>query len=1333
MANEFQFEIFLSHSAKDKAVVRPLAERLRKDGLKVWFDEWVLKPGDSIPAKIEAGLEHSRVLVLCMSANAFGSDWAQLEAGTFRFRDPLNKERRFIPLRLDDAPIKGSLAQFLYINWRPADREQEYARLVELCRQPLKPVTGEAEVVVEASAVEVVQLSSYRSRINAYAFSADGKRAVSGSDDRTVRLWDLETGLCKAVLNGHKDEVWSVAYRHDHKFVLSGSKDKTVRLWDLMTGHCLRIFEGHRRYIESVRWSSNGQLAASGSGDRSIRLWDVETGQCVRVLEGHKSNVWSVAWCQDQCLLLSGSHDNTIRLWDADIGYCLHVFEGHTDGVTGVVFNADASKALSASKDNSVRVWDLVAGRCLHVMEGHTAGVYSIACSPKSPLAVSGSDDGTVRVWDFRVGSCLRVLKGHNAEVKTVAWSADGRRAFSGDHRGGIRLWNLSELAPEAQAPKVIVPGLALVPQQVQYSNAKVLLVGDTSSGKTGLTERLAHDRPPQRGSSTSGTWSTQWPLKDLPQKAGWDREVWLWDFGGQADQRLIHQLYLDRTALVLLMFDSDREIVLPSLREWQQALARSEAHGAPTFLVAGRTDVGFRFDREKVRAFAKESGYGYFETSAETGIGIPELREAMLETISWDELTPHNSPALFKRLKDEILKLRDEGAVIATFKELESVLRSRLPTEIRFAEAQLDTVVSLLDGPGLVKELNFGGYILLRPEWMNTYAQAVIRTLRASESGLGYLPVSSIMEGKLIFQTKHADGKAVAEKRLRQGDEKVVLQAMEQMLIERRLCLRQDGDLVFPSYCGLERPVGPVPPKFFASYAIRGFLDDIYATLVVKLAHCGAFTLRELWRDAADFATLADSKIVGIKLVRSEDGRGELLAHHSKGVTGQEQVIFASYIHEHLSEKSTEEVPRLRYYTCPNCDEPVENRKLAMERLEQQGEKAVILCQRCEEFIPLWDTLEKRFASKTLKEKVAALRRQEHASLDSRRLGQLLVHEVSARLKSANQNCHEIPGDEDVAIDMEVEFTDDEGYGTGKHMYLQLKAGNSYLKKRKRDGAEIFAIKKQRWVKQWIRQDGPMMLVIGTFPEEPERAFGSEKKSFAEVRWMEIGELLKVESANGTQSVRQIVFKGDRLDAASVGWWRGEVLTQIRAEVPVESRQRLMKWAGGGAQVTLAVVFTDIVGRKGLGKRAADADWSRVRDQHFARGKALIEKLDGLLVKTMGDGLIAVFRNAPYALDFMLELRRKSGDSVVSVRQVAHLGVVTPGQDAVFGQHVNLTARLSAEALEGDIVVSDVFKKGIDAASSPQHRAMQWERIIGVSFRGFPGKFDLWRLGMTT
>lgn len=130
MPADFQFDVFLSHSQKDKSVVRELAARLRQDGVRAWLDEEQIKPGDSIPAKIEEGLENSRVLVLCMSTNAFGSEWEQLEASTARFRDPLHKERRFIPLRLDDAPIKGSLAQFHYVDWSGTQLEEEYAKLL---------------------------------------------------------------------------------------------------------------------------------------------------------------------------------------------------------------------------------------------------------------------------------------------------------------------------------------------------------------------------------------------------------------------------------------------------------------------------------------------------------------------------------------------------------------------------------------------------------------------------------------------------------------------------------------------------------------------------------------------------------------------------------------------------------------------------------------------------------------------------------------------------------------------------------------------------------------------------------------------------------------------------------------------------------------------------------------------------------------------------------------------------------------------------------------------------------------------------------------------------
>ena len=127
MSDEFGYDVFLSHSAKDRAVVRPVAKRLRKDGLRVWLDDWEIQPGDNIPARIEEGLEHSHVLVLCMSANAFGSGWAQLEASAFWFRDLLNTGRRFIPPQLDNTQVNSPLVRFLHVNWLRADPEQGYA------------------------------------------------------------------------------------------------------------------------------------------------------------------------------------------------------------------------------------------------------------------------------------------------------------------------------------------------------------------------------------------------------------------------------------------------------------------------------------------------------------------------------------------------------------------------------------------------------------------------------------------------------------------------------------------------------------------------------------------------------------------------------------------------------------------------------------------------------------------------------------------------------------------------------------------------------------------------------------------------------------------------------------------------------------------------------------------------------------------------------------------------------------------------------------------------------------------------------------------------------
>jgi hypothetical protein len=212
------------------------------------------------------------------------------------------------------------------------------------------------------------------------------------------------------------------------------------------------------------------------------------------------------------------------------------------------------------------------------------------------------------------------------------------------------------------------------------------------------------------------------------------------------------------------------------------------------------------------------------------------------------------------------------------------------------------------------------------------------------------------------------------------------------------------------------------------------------------------------------------------------------------------------------------------------------------MEKLLARRQDADTECDKCGNRFTLWDALEKKFASAEVRRQVEELQANDVIRLDSRRKGKLLALEVGARITSADQKCFEIPATEDEGLDMELEFTDDNGKGTGRRLYLQLKAGNSYLRKRK-DGAEIFTIKKQGWVNNWLAQPHPVMLVIGTFAGEDERIPGKDRLEFAEVRWMEISSYLKRASDNGRKPVRQIVFAGERLDATSVRRWRDRVL----------------------------------------------------------------------------------------------------------------------------------------------------------------------------------------------
>jgi WD40 repeat protein len=322
---------------------------------------------------------------------------------------------------------------------------------------------------------------------NQMAFSADGRRAVVASADRSVQLVEVEGKRVLKRFVGHTASVWAVALSKDGTLALSGSMDGSVRLWRVEDGQQLQKMDGHVSLVTAVAFTPDGTKAVSGGFDGTVILWDLKTGKEIRRLEKDIKYVNAVAVSPDGKKALIAA-DKLIRLWDLNSGAELKTYQGHTCPVNAVCFSTDGKKALSGSDDRSVRLWDVESAKQEQIFNGHENSVRAVAFNEKGNWALSGGSDSSVRLWKVADGKELGKFPKHPEPVVQVAFLDNGKQTLSGGRDNALLLWSIEKFYPVQKVdpkPPAAVEPIALKPTAtiaIDGAVGKLLLSADRKS-----------------------------------------------------------------------------------------------------------------------------------------------------------------------------------------------------------------------------------------------------------------------------------------------------------------------------------------------------------------------------------------------------------------------------------------------------------------------------------------------------------------------------------------------------------------------------------------------------------------------------------------------------------------------------------------------------------------------------------------------------------------------------------------------------------------------------------------------------------------------------------